>query len=64
MVSNIAKYLDSTYLKTATEAGITDSENKKLVFSVIDEAITYNFACIMIRPNFVLEAIGLSLIHI
>ena len=58
MVSNIAKYLDSTYLKTATEAGITDSENKKFVFSVINEAITYNFACIMIRPNFVLEAIG------
>ena len=53
---NISKYLDSTYLKTADEAGITELENKEIVLQSIDEAIANQFACIMIRPNFVLMA--------
>ncbi len=54
---NIAKYLDSTYLKTAAEAGITELENKEIVLQVIDEAINNKFACIMIRPDFVSMAV-------
>ena len=49
---NIAKYLDSTYLKTSDEAGITELENKAIVLLSIDEAIIAEFACIMIRPEF------------
>ena len=54
---NIAEYLDSTYLKTADEAGITELENNKIILQVIDEAISNKFACVMIRPDFVLMAI-------
>ena len=53
---NIARYLDSTYLKTNKELGITKNENKKIVLKYINEAIQMNFACIMVRPEFVLEA--------
>jgi deoxyribose-phosphate aldolase len=53
---DIVKYLDSTYLKTANEAGITELENKAIVLLFIDEAIIAEFACIMIRPKFVLIA--------
>ena len=53
---NIAHYLDSTYLKTNKELGITKNENKKIVLKYINEAIQMNFACIMLRPEFVLEA--------
>ncbi|MAJ90278.1 MAG: deoxyribose-phosphate aldolase [Flavobacteriales bacterium] len=54
---NIAKYLDSTYLKTAAESGITELENKEVVLQVVDEAIANKFACIMIRPDFVSIAV-------
>tara|TARA_Y100000766_G_C18801144_1_gene553106 strand:+ start:320 stop:1027 length:708 start_codon:yes stop_codon:yes gene_type:complete len=50
---NIANYLDSTYLKTSNEADISDSKTKDIVISKINEAIKSNFACIMIRPEFV-----------
>ena len=50
---NIASYLDSTYLKTATEAGISEIETKEIVINSINEAIEANFACIMIRSEFI-----------
>ncbi len=50
---NIQDYLDSTYLKTSKQAGISDSETKKNVEHLIDEAIENNFKLVMIRPNFV-----------
>jgi len=50
---NIADYLDSTYLKTAKEAGVSESEIKEIVVNSIHEAIVAKFACIMIRPEFV-----------
>ena len=53
---NIAEYLDSTYLKTADEAGISLLQNQKIVMRAINEAIDNQFACIMIRPDFVLMA--------
>ena len=53
---NIAQYLDSTYLKTAKEAGLSELETKDIVVKLIHEAIQLKFACIMIRPEFVAMA--------
>lgn len=53
---NIAEYLDSTYLKTAAEAEISELETKEVVVAAINEAIQSKFACIMIRPEFVAMA--------
>ena len=50
---NIASYLDSTYLKTAAETGISQIETKENVVNSINEAIDANFACIMIRSEFI-----------
>jgi deoxyribose-phosphate aldolase len=50
---NIKQYLDSTYLKTSSQAGLTDAENTIVVKKFIQEAIDENFKLIMIRPNMV-----------
>ncbi|NRS87282.1 deoxyribose-phosphate aldolase [Flavobacterium sp. 7E] len=50
---NIKNYLDSTYLKTAHQAGLDEKENNKVVTKFIAEAITENFKLIMIRPEMV-----------
>lgn len=50
---NIKQYLDSTYLKTPQQAGLSDKENIKVVESFIQEAIDENFKLIMIRPDMV-----------
>jgi deoxyribose-phosphate aldolase len=50
---NIGDYLDSTYLKTATQAGISEEETKQNVIDLINEAIENNFKLVMIRPKFV-----------
>lgn len=50
---NIKNYLDSTYLKTAHQAGLDENENSKVVTKFITEAITENFKLIMIRPEMV-----------
>lgn len=50
---NIKQYLDSTYLKTAEQAGISEVENKKIAKQFIQEAIDENFKLIMIRPEIV-----------
>ena len=50
---NIKQYLDSTYLKTPEQAGLTDAENTVIVKEFIQEAIEENFKLIMIRPNMV-----------
>lgn len=50
---NIKQYLDSTYLKTANQAGITESENTAIAQSFIKEAIAEHFKLIMIRPEIV-----------
>lgn len=77
---DIKSFLDSTYLKTAAQAGISENENTKLVVNCIQEAIDENFKLVMIRPEMVSLAkkmvtsqkskvtigtvIDLSLIHI
>ena len=53
---NIAQYLDSTYLKTAQESGLSELETKEIVVKLIHEAIQLEFACMMIRPEFVAMA--------
>ena len=53
---NISSYLDSTYLKTTAEAGLTEIETKEIVINSINEAIDANFACIMIRSEFITMA--------
>lgn len=53
---NIKQYLDSTYLKTAEQAGLSEKENGLVVKGFIQEAIEENFKLIMIRPNRVVLA--------
>ena len=47
----IKQYLDSTYLKTAAQANISEQENTEIVKNCIQEAIDNNFKLIMIRPD-------------
>jgi deoxyribose-phosphate aldolase len=53
---HIKQYLDSTYLKTAAQAGLSESENTKVAESFISEAIEERFKLIMIRPEMVRSA--------
>jgi len=53
---NINQYLDSTYLKTATQANITEEATKQNVIDLVNEAIENNFKLAMIRPEFVVMA--------
>lgn len=48
---NIRQYLDSTYLKTPSQAGLDEKEDVAVVAKFIQEAIDENFKLIMIRPN-------------
>ncbi|MDD3003367.1 deoxyribose-phosphate aldolase [Flavobacterium sp.] len=48
---DIKNYLDSTYLKTLEQSGLSKSEHLKTVTSYIQEAIDHNFKLIMIRPD-------------
>lgn len=56
MVMDIRQYLDSTYLKTAMQAGLSEQENTAAVEAAIDEAIEEDFKLIMIRPEMVKTA--------
>jgi deoxyribose-phosphate aldolase len=53
---NVKQYLDSTYLKTASQAGLSEAENTIVVKNAIDEAIREGFKLIMIRPEHVILA--------
>ncbi|UQD55194.1 deoxyribose-phosphate aldolase [Flavobacterium sp. K5-23] len=50
---DVRQYLDSTYLKTAKQAGLNESENLIVVKGFIQEAIEERFKLIMIRPEMV-----------
>lgn len=52
-IMNVKQYLDSTYLKTASQAGLSEAENLIVVKKAISEAINENFKLIMIRPEYV-----------
>jgi deoxyribose-phosphate aldolase len=48
---DIKNYLDSTYLKTAEQAGLSIEANIQVATSFIQEAIDERFKLIMIRPD-------------
>ena len=48
---NIRQYLDATYLKTASQAGLSEEENDIVAKDAILEAIGEGFKLIMIRPE-------------
>ena len=49
----VNQYLDSTYLKTATQAGISEETTAENVRALISEAIENDYKLAMIRPKFV-----------
>jgi len=49
----IGQYLDSTYLKTAVQANISEEATRQNVVNLVNEAIENNFKLVMIRPKFV-----------
>lgn len=53
---DIRQYLDSTYLKTAQQAGISEAANDAIVKKMVEEAIAEQFKLVMVRPNYVLTA--------
>ncbi|WP_159801008.1 deoxyribose-phosphate aldolase [Flavobacterium sp. MK4S-17] len=57
---DIKQYLDSTYLKTAAQAGVTEEENIETAKHYINEAIAEKFKLIMIRPEMVRIASSLT----
>src|SRR5690606_3927921 len=50
---NVADFLDSTYLKTPKQSGISDSETLEKVRQLAKEAIENNIHAIMVRPDYV-----------
>ncbi len=60
---DIKQYLDSTYLKTAEQAGLSEQENNSLVVNCIQEAIDEQFKLVMIRPDKVALAQKLRELH-
>lgn len=48
---DIRQYLDSTYLKTAGQAGITETQNTEIVKKLVAEAIQEKFRLAMVRPD-------------
>ncbi|WP_205431297.1 deoxyribose-phosphate aldolase [Flavobacterium arcticum] len=52
----LKQYLDTTYLKTATQAGLTEAENLEVVKALVAEAIQEDFKLVMIRPEMVAMA--------
>lgn len=53
---DVRQYLDSTYLKTAAQAGVTEAENLDVVKAAVNEAIAENYKLVMIRPEMVAMA--------
>jgi len=49
----IAKYLDSTYLKMASQAGIDEKQTEKNVIALVNEAIEFKFKLVMIRKEYI-----------
>ncbi|ANF51332.1 deoxyribose-phosphate aldolase [Chryseobacterium glaciei] len=52
---NIAQYLDSTYLKTPAQSGISNEETLQKDKELAQEAIDNGILAVMIRPDYVSE---------
>ncbi len=49
----INQYLDATYLKTASQAKLSEEDNKQKVINLINEAILYDYKLVMIRTKYI-----------
>lgn len=49
----VNQFLDSTYLKTPSQSGLTEQETILKVTQLVKEAIAYNFKLVMIRANYI-----------
>lgn len=49
----ISTYLDSTYLKTPSQAGLSEQETLEKVIDLTQEAIDNDFFAVMIRPDYI-----------
>lgn len=49
------QFLEATYLKTATQAGISEAENLEIVKLLTKEAIANNYKLLMIRAKYICE---------
>lgn len=52
----ISQYLDSTYLKTAKQAKISNAQNAEIITNLINQAIQNNIKLVMLLPNEVANA--------
>lgn len=55
---NIAQYLDSTYLKTPQQSGLSEEETLQKVKDLAQEAIDHHIFAVMIRPDYASEIKG------
>jgi deoxyribose-phosphate aldolase len=53
---NIRSFIDSTYLKTASQAALDEIQNQFVVETFVNEAIQEGFKLVMIRPDMVAVA--------
>ena len=53
---DIRSFLDSTYLKTAEQAGVSEQRSSEIVAETVQEAIDFGFRLAMIRPQYVAMA--------
>lgn len=49
----LVNYIDSTYLKTSNQAGVSDQETLDQVSKLVKEAIELQFMAVMIRAEFI-----------
>ena len=49
----ISQFLDATYLKTASQANLTEEDNQQKVIDLINEAILYDYKLVMIRAKYI-----------
>lgn len=56
MTIKIQNYLDSTYLKTPEQSGLTVEDTEKKVRELVQECINEDFVLAMIRPEYVAMA--------
>jgi len=54
-MKNIRNYIDSTYLKTSSQSGLSEEQTKEKVYNLAKEAMNNSFFAIMIRPEYVRE---------
>lgn len=49
----INQFLDATYLKTASEANISEEENQQKVVDLLKETLLYEYKLVMIRAKYI-----------